>query len=198
MFKALPAFLLALLFATVVSAEPPEGKGKKDEQPVFVLMDCGDLSCGQTPKAVGTVVTVDASTQFVLTYVPFTDSQGETRNVGLLVARSEILSMGSGGSEVLFDGFDCSGSAWIILGNSPRSLFPAFPTARVVNDTDGGDVRALYVATDEEPILVDSLSTARSTGCFSPNEDRWLAVPAEKLADDLHATFPPPFTLEVN
>lgn len=191
------AFAIALLaLAAPAVSEPPEGKGKKVAVPTFMLRDCGDLACDRDPSSVGTVISVFSSAEFVLTRVPFTDSQGEVRNVGLLVRQDGIAFLGGA---VLFDDLGCTGPAWIDLRSlASRQFAPAFSTTRIVNDTFSPEIRALYVATEEIPVVVTKLSFAQSNGCQSPGTtEDVMALPAENLADDLHEIFPPPFTLEV-
>ncbi len=58
-------------------------------------------------------------------------------------------------------------------------------------------VRALYVAADGAVFNGTSVSRADSGGCLSPFAEDFSGVPAEKIVDDLHVTFPPTYSLEL-
>jgi len=58
-------------------------------------------------------------------------------------------------------------------------------------------VRALYVAVDDFVFNGTSRSKAVAGGCESPFEESFSGVLAEKIVNDLHTDFPPPYTLEI-
>ena len=166
-------------------------------------MDCADLTCIDGPKQVGIVV--DVQMDEVLTILTFQDSLGEARSIVLAVSRAKIRALGS---TVWFDELDCaeSASAWIRLapgdvgisaGSGGNFFPPAIEEYALVSDTSDPTVRSLWVATDSTVFSGESVSTATRNGCESPKAESFSGVPAEKIVDDLHADFPPPYTLEI-
>jgi hypothetical protein len=166
-------------------------------------MDCADLACGRDPQQVGTVVGLTGlSGVLVLLIIP--DSLGQPRNIVLQVTRAKIQNAGSG---VWFDDVDCSelANAWIRLepgdvgsanGSSGRFFPPAIEDYSIVSDTADDTVRSLWVVTDDTIFDGISVSKAEGEGC-NPGVQAFSGVPAEKIANDLHSDFPPPYTLEI-
>ncbi len=167
-------------------------------------MDCADLACGRDPQQVGAVVGL-AGLDGVLVLLTIPDSLGQPRNIVLSVSRAKIFNAGSG---VWFDDVDCSESAnaWIqvnpgdvgsAFGSSGRFFPPAIEDYSIVSDTADDTVRSLWVVTDDTIFDGISVSKAESQGCTSPEAQAFSGVPAEKIANDLHTDFPPPYTLEI-
>lgn len=175
--------------------EPPP------RSPNFVLMDCADLNCGRDPQQVGTVIDIELGR--VLVFLTIQDSLAQPRNIVLSVGRAKIANQNPA---VWFDNINCSGFAWIqldpgdagIASGSDGAFFPpAIEDYAITSDTSDQTVRSLWVATNDIVFSGTSVSRAHSQGCTSPFAQAFSGVPAEKIADDLHADFPFPYTLEI-
>ena len=69
--------------------------------------------------------------------------------------------------------------------------------AKTFRSTADPNVRAMYVHADDEVFRLTSVSIAVIDGCTSPHAEVFDGVMAEKLVNDLHTDFPPPYTLEI-
>lgn len=177
-------------------AEDETGNGGA---PSFVLMDSDD---DPVPKQVGEVISVDVlgndiRTQRATVVLEFIDS---TRTPALAAGRKGFDHFGA----VSFDAVDCGGAAWQNeLGDF--TSFPEFLGYVTPGPTDP-DVRRLYIRSsdDLEPIAITAKSSlfggnsvfGPGTPPFCTNSERPIkAYPLELADPNLHATYPPPYTL---
>ena len=172
--------------------------------PKFILKDNDS-----PPKQMGEIVTIQLfsgafsagafSGRQVLTRIPFQDSNGNQRFIGLVVESKEIIYQELvPGVGLWFETSDCTLQGYIEY--SPGRQFPtAFQAFSVVGELNQPDVRVLYIAISEviQEITAVSLLGPNSNGCFTPTiPDQKQVIPVELIDSDLHTTFPPPFTLE--
>ena len=99
---------------------------------------------------------------------------------------------------VLFDGVDCNGNAWLEALHVLSEVFsPAFDAAAVVPDLQNENAPMLYTNSDDLPQDIFIVSGLSDSGCGDAANRVISVVPAELLDADLHTTFPPPYTLEI-
>ncbi len=134
--RTLPVFSITLMLVVTFAISAPVMAIHKDGAPhgkpggtkplTFVLKDCADPNCEETPKQVGTVV--DVALDSVLTLVTFQDSLGQERSIGLRVDRTSI----SPGGTIWFDALNCTGTAYI--DPTEAHFLPAFEGHAIVSD----------------------------------------------------------------
>jgi hypothetical protein len=190
--KAEYLILACVIIASATSAwAAPSEKKDKPESPKFFLLD----SDPRGPKVVGPIIDLDP--RFVRVIL---EERSVTTGEKLLIApQVDLIDQRFGRSishSPIFEIADCSSQPYFDSGTNAISYAPF--TRAWISSALSETRPALYAATSETKELILRVALLSNGNCLLFNGQTFTdAWPAELIDDDLHFTYPPPYTVDI-